>query len=230
MILNVEQTIIDYLNKFGFLFENDSLLLLEDLKTEDKKNKIKEKYKKKRKALDNQKDGALKNLDDFSKSFGHGLADKANEEITEKVAKQKHRIKKLWFLKRAYLNGQEVRELEKITTLHKKSAIIISGVAFASMVIYTSYQIYRDTNSKYKKICGNKKGIEKDRCILQNRIKALKNKLDFLNGATIKCNKTKDPVKCKDKLDEEILKTREKLKQKLLDFKELVTKQKQIGY
>jgi len=40
MILNIEQTIIDYLNKFGFLFENDALVLLEDIKLDKKINYV----------------------------------------------------------------------------------------------------------------------------------------------------------------------------------------------
>jgi len=51
-----------------------------------------------------------------------------------------------------------------------------------------------------------------------------------LNGATIKCNSSKDPIKCKDKLDEEILKLNEKLKEDIKNFSELVTRKTERGY
>jgi len=68
MILNIEQTIIDYLNKFGFLFENDALVLLEDIKLDKKIKEIKEKYKKKKDKLKEFRDIALDNLKEIFKS------------------------------------------------------------------------------------------------------------------------------------------------------------------
>ena len=233
MLLNIEQTVIDYLNKFGFLFENDSLLLLEDIKLDKKIKEIKEKYKKKKDKLKEFRDMALDNLKEIFKSSIESkveeYGDELNEEILEVIEKKKQRIKQLYYIKKNLLNAQEAKEIEKVMFKYKSSAII-SGTALASLIIYTAYQTYKVSNNKYKKNCEKKVGIEKDKCILKNKIFSLKKRLNFLNGATIKCNSSKDPIKCKDKLDEEILKLNEKLKEGIKNFSELVTRKTERGY
>lgn len=228
-----EKIIIDYLNKFGYLFENDTLVLLEDIKIDKKIKEIKDKYKKKRNELKKYRDTALDKIKEIALSTidsqGQETADELNETILDMIEKKKQRIKQLYYIKSAYLNTQQAKEIEKTLKMYK-STKIISGVALASLIIYTSYQIYKDTNDKYKKNCEKKTGKDKEKCILNNRIIALKKRLNFLNGATIKCNKSKDPVKCKDKLDEEILKLNEKLKEDIKNFSELVTRKTEIGY
>ena len=220
MILNIEQTTINYLNKFGFLFENDALVILEDIKQEEKIKEIKEKFKKKREILDNNKETLLDKLKEFGESVLGEYTDSANEKIANKIEEKKQRIRNMWFAKKAYLNAQELKEIQKLKFKYKTTGVI-SGVTLASMIIYTSFQIYKDTNNKYKKNCEKKTGKDRERCILHNRSLALKNRINFLNGATIKCNKSQDPLKCKDKLDEEILKIREKLRDDIEKFKEI---------
>jgi ABC-type multidrug transport system fused ATPase/permease subunit len=233
MLLNIEQTVIDYLNKFGFLFENDTLVLLEDIKINKKIKEIKDKYKKKKDDLKEYRDEALDKIKEVAvataDSKGQETADELNEELLELIEKKKQRIRHLYLIKKAYLNGQESKEIEK-TLLTYKSVAIISGITLASLIIYTSYQIYKETNKKYKKNCIKKTGKEKEKCILNNRIISLKKRLDFLNGASIKCNKSKDPVKCKDKLDEEILKIKEKIENYVKELYETAARKAEYGY
>ena len=82
MILNVEQTIIDYLNQFGFLFENDSIVLLEDLKTEKKIQKVKEFYKKRRQELKDNRDDQIEALKDFAMDLAKDAVDEFEIENT----------------------------------------------------------------------------------------------------------------------------------------------------
>ena len=233
MLLNIEQTVIDYLNKFGFLFENDALVLLEDIKLDKKIKEIKDKYKKKRNELKKYRDTALDKIKEIALSTadsqGQETADELNETILDMIEKKKQRIKQLYYLKSAYLNTQQAKEIEKTLKMYKNTKII-SGVALASLIIYTSFQIYKDTNDKYKKNCEKKTGKDKEKCILNNRIIALKKRLNFLNGATIKCNKSKDPVKCKDKLDEEMLKIKEKIEDHIKNIATLAYRTTEIGY
>ena len=233
MLLNVEQTIIDYLNKFGFLFEDDALVLLEDIKIDKKIKEIKEKYKKKKDKLKEYRDIALEKLKELFKSAAEAQVEKYGEELNEKIIetieKKKQRIRQLYLIKKTYLNSQEAKEIEKVLFKYKATAII-SGTALASLIIYTAYQTYKETNNKYKKNCEKKVGIEKDKCILKNKIFSLKKRLNFLNGATIKCNSSKDPIKCKDKLDEEILRLKDKLIEDTKNLYMLASRKTDYGY
>jgi ABC-type multidrug transport system fused ATPase/permease subunit len=233
MFLNIEQTVIDYLNKFGFLFENDTLVLLEDIKIDKKIKEIKEKYKKKKDKLKEYRDKSLDKLKeifkDATEQYGQEYADELNEKIFDIVEKKKKRIRQLYLIQKNLLNAQEAKEIEKAMFKYKATAII-SGVALASLIIYTAHQTYKETNNKYKKNCEKKIGIDKDRCILKNRIVALKKRLNFLNGASIKCNKSKDPIKCKDKLDEEILRLKDKLVEDTKNLYMLASRKTDYGY
>lgn len=233
MILNVEQTVINYINKFGFLFENDTLLLLEDVKLNKKIKEIKTKYKKKNDDLKKYRDDALDKTKEIAISTADSqtqeYADELNEKILDMIEEKKQRIKQLYFIRSANLNAQQAKEIEKAIKTYKTTKII-SGIALASLIIYTSYQIYKDTNNKYQKNCEKKPGKIREKCILNNRIISLKKRLDFLNGASIKCNKSKDPVKCKDKLDEEILKIKEKIEEQIKNIATLAYRTTEIGY
>jgi len=233
MLLNIEQTVIDYLNKFGFLFENDTLVLLEDIKLDKKIKEIKEKYKKKKDKLREYRDIALDKLKeifkDATKQHGQEYANELNEKIFDMVEKKKQRIRQLYLIKKNLLNAQEAKEIEKVIFKYKAAAII-SGTALASLIIYTAYQTYKETNNKFKKNCEKKIGIDKDKCILQNRITALKKRLNFLNDVSIKCNESKDPIKCKDKLDEEILKLKNKLIEDTKNLYMLASRKTDYGY
>ena len=85
MILNIEQTIIDYLNKFGFLFENDALVLLEDIKLDKKIKEIKEKYKKKKDKLKEFRDIALEKLQEIFKSAAESKVEEYGDELNETI-------------------------------------------------------------------------------------------------------------------------------------------------
>ena len=175
---------------------------------QSKTSKIKEKYDKKRKELIKHKNEALEKLKDFGKDVGKDVAG----EMTEKIRTQKAKIRSLYLMRKGMLNSQEFKELEKVKNVSKKSSLIISGIGLASIIIYTSYKIYKENEKKYERMCKDKKGKDKEKCIIKNRIIALEKRLKFLNNSAIKCNYSKNPVKCKDKLDEEMLKIRERIR------------------
>lgn len=201
----IEKITEEYINKYGFLFKNDTLILLEDLKLEEKINSIKEKYKKKRKQLLQNREKAIEELKDYGERVGEDVADEVNDILAEKIRK----LKLLYMIKLKNLKKNELEELMKVKKLIKKSTLIISGIAFASLSIYTAYKIYRDAIKRYEKKCENDTGEKKRKCVLELKIKALKRRLTFLNNAAINCNYSKDPINCRKKLDQEILKVRE---------------------
>jgi hypothetical protein len=205
MVLNIEQTIVDYLNKFGLLFENNTLSANPNIE-----NKIKEtrkKYKRKRKQLLKHKESALEKLKEFAKSLGEDLAD----EMIEKLEKQKLRIRSVYLIRKSSLWKKELEEIQRLKSISKKSGLVISGIGLASLLIYSSYKVYTDNKKRYQSLCLNKTGKEKYDCIKKYKVISLRKRYQFLNNAAIKCNYSKHPVKCKDKLDEEMLKIKLKI-------------------
>lgn len=207
MIINSNKTIINFLNEYGYLFENDTLVLLEELKVEEKLKNIKNKYKKKREEL---KKGTIEKL----KELGGELANEITTEVAEKIRNQKQRVKAMYIAKRASLDASEKIELERLRKISIKTGILLSGIVLASLLMFSSFKIYLSEKKKFKKYCQTLKGKAQVRCLAQARVKALKRRFTFLNGVIVNCNKSKDPVKCKDKVDEEML----KLKQKIINI------------
>lgn len=201
MELHVEQTLIEYLEKYGYLFENDTSIIMEELEEE----KIKEKYKKKKEELLKNKENILAKLKDFGKEVGANVADEMREEIEEKIKK----IRTLYFARKQMLNLKQATELKN---LKGKSGLVVSGAALAAMLIFTSFKLYRMEKQRTLKQCTDKEGLEKQICIKNHYKQALIKRLYFLKKSMYKCKYSKDPVKCKDKVDEEILKVEEKLK------------------
>lgn len=197
----IEQILEDYLNEYGYLFKKDTLILLEDLKLQEKINQIKEKYKKKRNKLKLNRDAAIEELKDYGERVGEDVADEVNDILAEKIRK----LKLLYMLRLKSLNKKELVEISKL----KKRTLVISGIGLASISIYTGYKVYKDTVKRYEKKCQNETGEKKRKCILELKIKALKKRLSFLNNSAINCNYSKDPIKCRKKLNQEILRVRE---------------------
>lgn len=214
MILNVEQTIIDYLNQFGFLFENDSIVLLEDLKTEKKIQKVKEFYKKRRQELKDNRDDQIEALKDFAMDLAKDAVDEF--EIENTVTRKRDQIIRAFVSKQNMLKQQEIAKINQI----KSGGKLVTGMALASILIYGALKLYYSELEKANFICSSKVGKEKHKCFLKQKITSVQKRISFLDRSKVKCSESKDPVKCKDKIDEEIV----RLKQKANDyFEELRT-------
>jgi hypothetical protein len=211
MLLNIEQVVHDYLNEFGYLHENDTLILNEEIKIKEAIKDIRRKYKKKRQNLEKYKDEALEKLKDSAQDIGKEVG----EELLVQIEKQKAKIRTVYLLKKSSLNSQEAIELAKIKNIAKHGAMTLSGIGLASLLIYVSFKFYKENKKLINQECGDKKGKLRERCIRQFRIKVLTKRLSFLDKSLIKCNYSKDPVKCRDKIDEELLKVREKIKSEM---------------
>lgn len=201
MELHVEQTIIEYLEKYGYLFENDSLILFEDLKIE----KIKEKYRKKKEDLKKNKESYMETLKDFGNRVQGDVGANIQDQVEDKIKK----LQLAYTLKKQLLKAEEAVEIKKIGLKH---GIMLSGVGLASVLLYSSFKLYLDNKKKIKEHCSKKKGLEKQKCIQKYMQQSLLKRLYFLKRSIHKCNYSKDPVQCKAKLDMEILKVQEKLK------------------
>lgn len=181
---------------------------------------IKKKYKKKRNELLKRKNEAIEKLKDIALDISHDVAD----DMTERIEKQKKKVRLFFKIKKSLLDKQEVEEIKKVKL--SKKGLFVSGIALASIITYMSYKIYKENNKKYIRYCSKLDGEEKELCIKQYRMKSLSKRLAFLTHSLSKCNFSKDPVKCKDKLDEEMLRIREKLRAEAEIAGKKITRQK----
>lgn len=225
MIINTEDTVLEYLNKYGFLFENKNDVLLQenDFSTKEKISQIRRKYEKRRRDLEEYKEKALEKLKEFGESMGQSLADETNEKIKEKIEIEKRKIKTYYLLKKRLLLQQEKTEVKNIIIASKAGALILGGMGLASILIFSSYKVYKNNKAKYEKQCKNKVGKNKDKCIIKAKIEALKKRHEFLNNVITKCNKSNNPIKCKAKIDRELIKIRERIRNNLTKFGRDVT-------
>jgi hypothetical protein len=84
---------------------------------------------------------------------------------------------------------------------HMPEAVLATAVAAAS--IYAGYKIYKRFFSAAARACKGK-GSEREKCLKAYRIKALQNAISKMKETSGKCSKTKDPSKCKNKINSQI--------------------------
>ena len=209
-MLNINEILINYINKYGHLSENDTLILLDDIKTDMKIKKIKEENRKKREELKKKREEDLEYLEKTNKK------DKVIKFVDKKIQSKRRGIFVSYFLKLAMIDKDELGSLKKTV---KKSLLLISGLSLATLLIHTAYSFYEEGKNVIIKKCNSKKGVmAREICLKKNKIELLKKRLAFLNKNIVKCNYSKHPVECRAKLNEEILKVKEKLKEDGLEF------------
>lgn len=209
MIINTEDIVIEYLNKYGFLFENDSITLLEDIKTNKKIEEVNKKFKKKLDDLIKHRDEALEKIKEFGKDAGETFRDdiigNIDEELSDKLRRTRRKIQVYFIARKLLLSKQKQIEIQKIIATGKKTSLVISGLGLSSLLIFSSYQMYKKDKIKYQYLCKNKRGKNKKICLANAKIAALKNRYKFLDLAMTRCNHSKDPVKCKANIHKELL-------------------------
>lgn len=209
MVLNVEQTVIEYLEKFGYLFESDSSILENELKTKDELTRIKVKYDRKKEELKKEHKNALEKVRDFAKDVGKEYSKELVDKFEDKVQLQTQRIRALHYMKLKELNKAELIELGKFS---KKGTLIVSGIGLASLIIYASFKNFM-LNKKISRLkCKGLTGEKRSDCIKREKAMMIHSRIQFLKKSVMRCNHSKDPVRCKDKIDEEILRLESKVK------------------
>ncbi len=95
---------------------------------------------------------------------------------------------------------------EDATTLAVKWTIKI-----AFRVIMLSKVVYKRFYSKAAKACNNKGGALKTSCMNKYKRDAMKKQVSDLAKGSTACSKTKDPAKCKQKIQTKIRRLKSKL-------------------
>jgi hypothetical protein len=208
LVLNVEQVVLDYLEKYGYLFENDASILMEELKQKEKENKIREKYKKRKELIDKHKDTILDKLKDIADQVKNEYSGQLKEDFEDQIKLKTKKLKAWYYTKVSLMNRQQLKELSKVRS---KSTLVMSGLALAAIISYMGYRLYKEEKTKNIKVCLNKKGKYRLICIKNNTRQSLMQRLYFLKRSIFKCKYSKDPVKCKSKIDQEMLKIERRL-------------------
>lgn len=71
---------------------------------------------------------------------------------------------------------------------------------------------YKDFLSKTARQCKGLTGKARNMCAIQNKIRANQLLLQKINEHASKCNRSKDPDKCREKIQPKIDKTRDQIK------------------
>jgi len=213
MLLQPKQTIIDYLNQFGYLFE-DSIILEEEIKVVEKEEKINRYYNQKKKDLEKKKKEVLQKIDsnkekykESLKDFGEDLRDKIFDELEVEIDEKRSRVRQYFVARRAMLTKQQETALKTA----KKGGLLIAGTTLASLLIYSSIKLYKKDQESFKEQCKQLEDKEKRKCIIRARIILLKKRSQFLKTVLTRCKESKDPVACKNKIDLELLKIQGKI-------------------
>lgn len=90
-------------------------------------------------------------------------------------------------------------------------AVLVAGGALATILLMASYKIYKNKYSEAAQACSKFKGDEKDDCMRKFKMQAVQKQLQELRESIHKCDKSKDPDLCREKINEKIIKLRKKL-------------------
>jgi len=86
-----------------------------------------------------------------------------------------------------------------------------AGLVMALIVLKSAHYIYKNLVAWSQKACKDKVGPEKEKCLRNFKIKALKAQIQALKKGKAKCKRTKSPEKCVHKIDMKIQKLKNKL-------------------
>jgi len=92
------------------------------------------------------------------------------------------------------------------------SAVMAMDVARVGMLITVAYKVYKAFFSKAAKACRTKAGRDKQECIYKYKVAALRQQIKALKKNRAYCKKAKEPEKCRQRIDSEIEKVKQKIK------------------
>lgn len=108
--------------------------------------------------------------------------------------------------------GKEAKKAGEVVRPHIKPfakrvgyAVVVAAISAAA------YQTYKRYMTAAAKACRGRKGTDRRECIYSFRKRALQAKLAVLQQERTACDKSKNPEKCKDKIDSKIKKVKYKI-------------------
>ena len=179
-------------------------ILNEENTKESLRQKIKDKYDEERDKLEKYKNIILLKLrtvgERTSKQFS------SSNIIDDEIKK----LKNIYSAKRSLINKREVMELSKLNK--SKSGMIVVGSVLSSLIIFTAYNNYKNSREKILMRCKKLKGINKIDCYKDHEKDLLQKRISFLERSIFKCKKSSNELSCKKKINKEILKLKDRVK------------------
>jgi len=166
-------------------------------------------YKKEIRDLDKWKADRLKKIDTGyvkTKAKVKKAAKPTKKPISSAMPSSKNATSVTTYTGSARQRGKQARSVKKMIKAPKTKKAAIATVIAATGA--AGYQVYKNRMSKAARACGGKSGLEKQQCMINNRKQALMAQAQKLAGSMSKCDTTRDPTKCKAKIQSKI----EKLK------------------
>lgn len=188
---------------------------------EELEKAIREKYKKKRKILKKEKEKIEQSMKDTLIDVAKQTGEEAANELRDTFSQKASNLKVYYYKRLGELLSKEKNELaalKKGQKIIKGSKYTIAGTIAAGLILASARLLYKQSIDYAKRKCSNYKGKDKEICIKQMKIQALKNKLSHIKKSINKCNKSKNINKCKDKLHEEILKIQDQINELIKDI------------
>jgi hypothetical protein len=105
-------------------------------------------------------------------------------------------------------------DFEKTTTDLARQSGSVEGMAIAAVIagiLSTAYLVYKRYLSKAAKACKDYKGVQRKECIAKFERMAIQAKITSISKGLSACAKSKDPAKCKAKLQSKIAAEKQKL-------------------
>jgi hypothetical protein len=113
------------------------------------------------------------------------------------------------FIQESAIDPAEKDYLEKIGN---KMVPLLKTVT-AIGIIFSAYTIYKNFLSHAARMCRG--SDDKDKCMHQFKIKALKTEIDFLKSRAKECSKSKTPERCHNSISQKVKDLENKLKKSL---------------
>jgi len=114
---------------------------------------------------------------------------------------------KSWVWKTGSVEG------DYLETFAKKIAPPLLKTVTAIGIIFSAYTIYKNFLSHAARMCRG--SDDKDKCMHQFKIKALKTEIDFLKSRAKECSKSKTPERCHNSISQKVKDLENKLKKSL---------------
>jgi len=96
------------------------------------------------------------------------------------------------------MNGENLNEI-----------ILMTGAAVAAGIIYTSYRLFKRLMTKRGRACAG--AVDRKKCYIQFKANLIRKQIQLIKSNFGKCSKTKNPEKCKTKLQNKINKLNARL-------------------
>jgi len=190
-------------------------ILLEEDEVSKKYDEIKERYREKISDLVSRKEEFF----DWLKNVGEETTKEISDQKLEELQHKKGRFIALYNKKMKQLmknQEKEVQDLYKKSKIAGKTAVfILSTTAILGSAIRANQLL----NQKAKMDCKRVQDLKKrELCIKKWRINCLKRKTLLLKRALTRCKHTRNQLECKKRINDEIFKINQSIKEKTTEF------------